>query len=126
MPRRKTKAQSAVLELLQQESKALSHDSISAILGTEMDRVTIYRILNRFVKDGIVHRIVGDDGRQYFATSHAKDSHDHSQPHVHFRCVDCDQVECVPGEVGYQLPKGYRVDNCNIILSGVCQNCNDN
>lgn len=126
MPRRKTKSQTAILDLLQREASALSHDSISAKLDQQMDRVTIYRILNRFVEDGIAHRIVADDGRQYFASCQDNCSHDHiAHSHLHFRCTVCDQVECVPGEVSFELPKGYRTDNCNIILSGRCQSCNN-
>lgn len=126
MTRRKTKAQSTILNLLQQEPNALSHDGITAKLGNEMDRVTIYRILKRFVEDGLIHRIVADDGRQYFASCQVGCTHDpEAHRHLHFRCVVCDQVECIPGEVGYQLPSGYKVDNCNIILSGSCQACTE-
>ena len=124
MPRRKTKAQTAILKLLQEESNALSHDGITAKLDSEIDRVTIYRILNRFVEDGVVHRIVGDDGRQYFATSWEGDDHTHDDhQHLHFRCVVCNRVECVPGEVDYKLPEGYKVDKFNVILSGCCNEC---
>lgn len=124
MPRRKTKSQTTILNLLQQEPNALSHDGITAKLEKQMDRVTIYRILNRFVEDGLAHRIVADDGRQYFASCQENCKHDQAaHDHLHFRCVVCDQVECVLGEVNYQVPSGYQVDNSNIILSGSCRTC---
>ena len=124
MPRRKTKSQTAILDLLQKEPNALSHDGITAKLDEQMDRVTIYRILNRFVEDGLAHRIIADDGRQYFASCQTDCSHDHeAHGHLHFRCVVCDRVECVPGEVNYSIPAGYQVDNSNIILSGSCRGC---
>ena len=126
MARRRTKSQATVLELLRQEQGALSHEGITSRLENGLDRVTIYRILNRFVEDGLAHRIVADDGRQYFAICKQDCSHDHkAHDHLHFRCVICDRVECVPGEVGYRLPPGYRVDNHNIILSGTCNSCGD-
>jgi Fur family ferric uptake transcriptional regulator len=126
MPRRKTKSQTTILNLLQQEPNALSHDGITAKLEEQMDRVTIYRILNRFVEDGLAHRIVADDGRQYFASCQANCSHDlEAHGHLHFRCVVCDQVECVDGEVDYRIPAGYQVDNSNIILSGSCRMCSE-
>jgi Fur family ferric uptake transcriptional regulator len=110
--------------LLQQESNALSHDGITAKLEEPMDRVTIYRILNRFVEDGLAHRIVADDGRQYFASCQVDCRHDHAaHDHLHFRCVVCDRVECVLGKVSYQIPSGYKVDSSNIILSGSCRKC---
>lgn len=126
MPRRKTKAQTAVLNLLKEKASALSHDGIMAQLKENVDRVTIYRILNRFVEDGIAHRIVGDDGRQYFASYLEGCSHDQlAHRHLHFRCIICEKVECVPGEVSYELPSGYQVNNSNIILSGKCQACQE-
>lgn len=126
MARRKTKAQTTVLNLLQHEPGALSHDGITAKLEQTMDRVTLYRILNRFVEDGLAHRIVADDGRQYFASCQTDCRHDHTaHGHLHFRCVICDQVECVPGEVDYRLPAGYLVDNSNIVLSGSCRSCRE-
>ena len=125
MSRRQTKSQTIILHLLQQEQGALSHDGITAKLEKGLDRVTIYRILNRFVEDGLAHRIVADDGRQYFAICPEDCCHDHeAHDHLHFRCVICDRVECVPGEVGYRLPPGYQVNNHNIILSGNCNTCN--
>jgi Fur family ferric uptake transcriptional regulator len=126
MPRYNTKAQSTILDLLQNESNALSHEDIMARAGNDMDRVTVYRILNRFVERGLAHRIVADDGRQYFAScqegcDHAAEVHEHA----HFRCTVCNTVECVPGDIDVNLPMGYSVDNCNIILSGSCQTCAD-
>jgi len=126
MARRKTKSQTTLLNLLQREPNALSHDDVTAKLEEKMDRVTIYRILNRFVEDGLAHRIVGDDGRQYFASCQTDCSHDHAaHGHLHFRCVVCDRVECVPGTVKYRLPAGYKVANSNIMLSGSCGACSE-
>lgn len=124
MSRRRTASQTAILDILQSESEALNHEGISSRLAETMDRVTIYRILNRFVDDGLVHRIVADDGRQYFASCEAGCGHgkaDHG--HLHFRCVLCDKVECLTETVDFRLPKGYHADNYNIMLSGTCGSC---
>lgn len=126
MPRRRTDSQAAILDILRQEPAALSHDDISTKLETIVNRVTIYRILNRFVEDGLVHRVVADDGRQYFASCEEGCKHDgQAHGHIHFRCVLCDRVECLPVQIDYQLPEGYRVSNYNIMLSGNCKDCED-
>lgn len=124
MSRRKTNTQQAILSILQSESEALNHEGISARLAEPMDRGTIYRILNRFLDDGLVHRVVADDGRQYFATCEDGCSHDRADHgHLHFRCVICDKVECLTEPVDFKLPAGYRADNYNIMLSGSCDSC---
>ncbi|CAH1001532.1 hypothetical protein LEM8419_02435 [Neolewinella maritima] len=122
--RRRTEAQTQLLDLLRRESTALSHDDISAKLPTDINRVTIYRILNRFVADGLAHRIVADDGRQYFASCADGCAHDTAaHGHLHFRCLVCDRVECLPEQVAFSLPEGYRVENYNVTLSGTCNSC---
>ncbi|OAV45369.1 Fur family transcriptional regulator [Lewinella sp. 4G2] len=124
MARRKTAAQQAVLEILQQNNEALSHEGISERLAAPLDRVTLYRILNRFLDDGLVHRIVADDGRQYFAGCESGCSHDRqAHGHLHFRCVICDKVECLDEPVVYHLPNNYRADNYNMMVSGTCGTC---
>lgn len=126
MPRRTTKAQVAVLEILKAADAALCHDDIMHRLTDTMDRVTLYRILNRFVEDGRAHRIVAADGRQYFARSPQTCSHgEEDHGHVHFRCVVCNRVECLPGSVEYDVPAGYQVENQNIVISGSCAKCGE-
>ena len=127
MNRRKTKAQTSILQLLKRDRRAYSHDSVVSELDRPVDRVTVYRILNRFVEEGLAHRVVADDGRQYFAACSEGCTHDgQSHGHLHFRCVACDNVECLSGTVRYPLPAGYRVENFNMIVSGTCGRCVDN
>ena len=124
MPRRQTKNRQLILSTLKESGRALSHDGLTSELDKQVDRVTVYRTLNRLVEDGLTHRIVADDGRQYFAVCEEGCSHDHeAHGHLHFRCVNCDRVECVPGEMRFQTPPGYSVENYNLVLSGTCATC---
>ena len=124
MAKRNTETQAAVLNLLRGRSSALCHDDVMEELTTEVNRVTVYRILNRFVDQGLAHRIVADDGKQYFASCATGCSHgalDHG--HVHFRCTDCERIECLDQPLNVNLPKGYVADNFNVLLSGTCAAC---
>ena len=125
MNRRATATQTAILELLRQDRRAFSHDTLTERLDLPANRVTVYRILNRFVEQRLVHRIVADDGRQYFASCEADCQHDAaSHRHLHFRCNRCARVECLPAApLQYTLPEGYRVEHHNVILSGTCAAC---
>ena len=67
MKRRNTPAKNAILTLLNQAGTALSQDMIEEKVKGEMDRVTIYRVLNSFCEDGITHKVLADDGKYYFA-----------------------------------------------------------
>ena len=108
MNRRNTASKEIVLNLLEKSSSALSQDILEDRVKGQMDRVTIYRVLNRFCEDGIVHKFMSDEGKFYYALckSCTKDHHAHN--HIHFRCLNCDKVECLPNLVQPKLPEGYK------------------
>ncbi|WP_435524357.1 Fur family transcriptional regulator [Chryseobacterium indoltheticum] len=70
-----------------------------------MTGATIYRVLNRFCEDGILHRIVAEDGKQYFAVCIKCDEKKLTDHHFHFRCTQCETIECLPNEVKVFLRK---------------------
>ncbi|MEM1358351.1 MAG: transcriptional repressor [Bacteroidota bacterium] len=122
MKRRSTPSKRAVLALLAQAGKAMSEDTIEEKLTIKINRATIYRILNQFLEDGIAHRIIAEDGKQYFAVL---PNHDdvHADHHFHFRCLKCQTIECLPTSVDFSLPQGYQIESANCVLSGICREC---
>lgn len=123
MKRRNTPAKEAVLNLLNYTGKAMSQDAIEKNADIEADRATIYRVLNRFCEDGILHRIVPEDGKQYFAVCIQCEDKKLADHHFHFRCTKCETIECLPIEVQFSLENGYSVERVNCILTGVCKDC---
>lgn len=92
-------------------------------MDVEADRATVYRILNRFCKDEIVHKIVADDGKQYFAVCTKDDNASIPGNHFHFRCTKCETIECLPTSIEFSVPEKYIVQHMNCILVGVCKDC---
>lgn len=123
MKRRNTESKDAVLALLESSKKAMSHDAIERQLNMEIDRASIYRILNRFCEDDIVHKIVADDGKQYFAVCRKCTDMTVPDNHFHFRCTGCQTIECLPVPVNYLIPKQYKVERVNCVLIGLCKDC---
>lgn len=124
MKRRKTDSKQEVLSILREAGHtALNHEMIKERLNRDIDRVTIYRILNRFWEDKLVHRIIGDDGKQYFAYCSNCGETKHLHSHFHFRCTECGKVECLEKEVNVALPPQYVLQNFNGIVSGLCPQC---
>ncbi|MCP9235617.1 Fur family transcriptional regulator [Lewinella sp. JB7] len=123
MSRRNTASKSAVLHLIQQSDCALSQEMVADRLRTDINRSTIYRILNRFVEDGLVHRVVGEDGRQYFARCSGCTPEVHRHDHPHFHCTACERVECLSEPVNISIPAGYRAQFLNVTVSGLCGDC---
>lgn len=122
--RRNTPTKEAVLTVLTSKKRAMSSDAIVKNMAVDADRATVYRILNRFCEDGIVHKIVAEDGKQYFAAC-MKNDDDVAVPdnHFHFRCTKCETIECLPSHVEYSVPKSYTVQQMNCVLIGICNEC---
>lgn len=121
--RRNTATQEAVLSVLARNGKAMSQDAIVKQIKVSADRATIYRILNRFCDDEIVHKIVADDGKQYFAICVKCDEKVIPANHFHFRCTKCETIECLPTIVEFSIPKKYKIQQMNCVLVGICKDC---
>ena len=124
MSRRKTAARLAILHEFKASSTAFSHEMLERRLGEVINRATIYRTLKRLEEDGLVHRIVGTDGVQYYALCEScEEDGQHRHQHLHFQCLTCDRVECMEQEVAVRLPDGYRSVGFNATVSGFCRAC---
>lgn len=123
MKRRNTPTKEAVLALLTTAGKAMSQDAIEKKIDVTIDRATIYRVLHRFCEDGILHKIVAEDGKQYFAVCINCEEKSMAAHHFHFQCTSCETIECLSTPVQFSLPEGYDVQSVNCILTGVCKDC---
>lgn len=120
---RNTIAKTKVLHVLQESDVALSHPEIEEALDIPVNRVTIYRILERLIDEGVIHKVVNTDGAMKFAMCH-NCTVEHHHNHIHFSCVECKEVTCLEGVVpSFKLPRQYEVTDVNFTLSGRCPNC---
>jgi len=100
-------------------ARALSHHELEAALGTgdPIDRVTLYRVLDWLVDQGLAHRVAGID--RVWRFSIARDSH------AHFQCNGCGKVvflgEALTGRVS--LPRGFRSEAIELRVLGRCAEC---
>lgn len=123
---RQTDCRNAVLFTFLSEERALSQPDLEKAIGDDHDRVTIYRSLSLFLEKGILHKVLDDEGAMKYAlcTDHCHEG-DHHHDHVHFKCTQCgatlcfDQIEAPR----FRLPEGYKVEEVNLLLSGVCREC---
>lgn len=124
---RLTASRSAVLSLLLAADHAMTHQEITDALTGEMpvDRVTIYRVLEWLLAQGLAHRIAHDDRIWRFsAAGHPNGSADHR--HAHFSCTQCGQTFCleeIPAALGTPLPDGYESQEVELSIRGICQHC---
>ena len=122
---RLTNARKAVLGVFMNESVAQSHADLEDVLDSSIDRVTIYRTLDTFVSNGILHKIPDDSGAARYALCNNCTEHEHHDNHVHFKCRVCGLSECLTHTQipTVELPNGYKAEGGNLLLEGVCNRC---
>lgn len=120
---RNTQAKTEILHIIQKSNTALSHSDIQLLLNGFCDRVTIYRVLERLLKEDKIHKAITNEGVVKYASCDSVAHHNHN--HVHFNCIKCNRTSCLEGvEPQIQLPSEYKVETSNFTLSGVCPSCN--
>lgn len=124
--KRNTKTKELVWKVMENSESALTHDDITQSLRGEMDRVTIYRILQGFEEEGLVHKVIDSAGKSHYAICRHCTEHHHHDNHMHFQCVTCGVVNCLNKEVRKpNMPEGYTVEEINYLVTGCCPDCRD-
>lgn len=121
-----TDTRSSILSLFQDANGALSHSDIEKKAGNKFDRVTIYRTLQTFVEKGIIHTIPTADNSIKYALckDNCSEGHHHDN-HIHFICDACNVTYCLDHVIipSVQLPKGFKQKQTDVVVSGICKNC---
>ena len=122
-----TDSRKKILSLFLESPDALTHGDIEKKAGEKFDRVTVYRTLQTFVEKGIIHAIPTPDNSVRYALckDDCGEGHHHDD-HVHFICVNCHKTICLDDVVSpkIDLPRGYIAENVQVLINGVCKECN--
>jgi Fur family ferric uptake transcriptional regulator len=123
---RTTTCREDVLSAFIARKTALSHGDLESTLGENYDRVTIYRTLKTFLEKGIIHKVLDDEGLRYALCSDHCSDDKHQHDHVHFKCNQCGQTNCLENIhiPSIALPKGYKPGVFNLLIQGTCPACN--
>lgn len=116
-----------VLEVVGNNSFPLSAADIYKILerSSTINRVTIYRILDLLVEHNIVERISTGGRAAYFGLA----PNDYHDPHPHFYCKSCGQMDCLdPESLNVDTDSLWRtfagrIDKVEVRVDGICKNC---
>ncbi len=129
---RPTPVRILVLRALQEQEFAVSLMALESELKT-VDRSSIFRTLNLFLEQHLVHQVEDGSGQTKFALceEHCRCGAHHekmlSDFHVHFYCEQCQRTLCLHDVAipDVELPKGFMLTSANFVLKGVCAECNN-
>ncbi len=113
---RLTEKRKKILEVLKSSHSALSAKDIHAKLP-DIDLVTIYRNLDLFVKEKLIHEVHLGGGEAQYEYQH--------EPHHHAICSDCHKVIhfTAPDEKIKKLLglSDFDVDEIEVTVRGLCR-----
>ena len=101
--KRKTKSINLLLNEFDQRSEAISTVTLIKLLSTEINKTTIYRVLDKLEDDGILHSFIGVNGIKWYAKCDGCSYTEHKDVHPHFECLSCGKVDCVDVDVSLSL-----------------------
>jgi len=120
---RKTKSVKKILEAFEGSSSALSVVELVKRFESDMNKTTVYRVLERLEEEGVLHDFTGKDGLKWFAKCQHGASAMHSDDHPHFQCQDCGKSECLSGDVTIPTVSKHKVHSASLLLVGQCKDC---
>ena len=127
LKKRNLKATSNRLNLLmkmQNNGSAMSYSNIQNTMQP-IDRVTLYRTIEKLKEKGIIHTAYQSNNEVYYAICGMDCSTDnHSHNHVHFKCLKCNIISCkeVNNSSQISLPN-HEIHKVSINIEGVCDGC---
>ncbi len=119
---RVTGARQSIIEILTDAQTPLSVEELLARSSGRFDLVTVYRNMDVFVENGIVDRIILENGKALFSLA---DTTDHAH---HIVCRECHKAErinfCMGGELErYASSRGFSELSHTIEVFGLCMAC---
>lgn len=122
---KKTAPRLKVLSMLSSKKVATSQPDLESVMN-DIDRVTLYRILNAFEEKGIIHKVFDLNGTANYAmcSSNCGENHHHDE-HLHFNCTVCKNVYCLDDLdlPPFILPPGFKVESFTLYAAGICPKC---
>lgn len=115
-----------VVDAILSAGHAVSLSDLEVMLDT-VDKSSIFRTLELFVKHHIVHSIDDGSGSVKYEICEGEDECTLDDMHVHFYCTVCHKTFCfktihIPL---VQLPEGFTLESVNYMAKGVCKDCRE-
>ncbi|NMM49849.1 Fur family transcriptional regulator [Marinigracilibium pacificum] len=123
---RATPVRFEVLKVISSREEAFSNRDLEDQLP-DFDRVTLYRTLQSFIDKSLIHKIPGDSGSASYALSIKSDKQNYQSSHIHFQCIICGKLECLPDFAIPipNLPTNYKMTEISMVVKGKCDQCNE-
>lgn len=113
-----------VIDAIMSAKRAVSLSDLETILDT-VDKSSIFRTLELFVKHHVVHAIDDGSGSIKYEICEGEEECTLDDMHIHFYCTSCHKTFCFKTiHIPFvKIPDGFTVDSANYTLKGICKDC---
>jgi len=120
---RKTKSVKLVLSEFTENRNSDSVINLVNRLKSEMNKTTVYRILENLEDDGVLHSFLDKNGHKWYAKCKDCSSSNHNDHHPHFQCISCGKIECLSIKLALPEIPNHKVEVLQVLLQGKCEDC---
>lgn len=121
---RKTKSVQLLIDEFEKHSKAISVITLVERFSSDMNKTTIYRVLDKLEDDGFLHSFLGKKGHKWYAKCNKDCSKTgHHDAHAHFECLECGKVDCITTDIAIPQIANRKVEFSQVLLQGCCEEC---
>ncbi len=119
-----TKARLSILKDFFYANGSLDLDHFLRSSGNAIDRSTVFRTLQLFIRKKIIYRVPASDNVKRYLLQRDEQGHTRVS-HSSFICSRCGNVTPIDTVVAprVRLPKGFKQQNLEIVINGLCQLC---
>ena len=96
---------------------ALSAGMLLDVLDNEINKSTVYRMLDKLEDDGVIHSFLTMDQIRFYALCKGCSSGRHVDSHAHFQCTSCKRVSCFSEEIVLPILERARITSAQVLLT---------
>jgi Fe2+ or Zn2+ uptake regulation protein len=117
-----------VFRIILDHMGTINASQIQKLSLTKLDRVSVYRALQAFLKKGLIIKVPGSRGWPKYLIKNLKDLTDSAKPNkttIYFICTQCGTIKTSKTlkHISGLLPNNHQVETCQLIIEGTCSDC---
>lgn len=121
----RTKQKEQIIDKIKSINHEFSTKELYELLDKEIGLTTIYRLIDKLVKEGRLTKSIGDDNTTYYHYLEECNHHNH----FYLKCekcgnmihVDCDCINDLKAHIVKH--HNFKMSNEHTIINGICNEC---
>ena len=121
--KRKTQSVKVLLSEFELNSSAIPVTELIKRFYLQINKTTIYRILDKLEDDRVLHSFLDKNGIKCYAKSNYCTCDNHLDDHPHFQCIKCGRVDCLLIDLPIPKIKNREITISQTLIQGKCDLC---